>query len=352
LFIGFVAALLLTPVARSVAERTGAIDRPTGNKIHLRATPLMGGVAVYAAFVVTCFLVLPVRGPVVGVLVGGLGAVVVGVFDELFSLPPLTHLVGQTAVAVLAIVTGVGFVQHVSVPGPLTTPGLQLPAIIGIAFTIFWLVGMMNTVNFLDGLDGLATGVSIVTALLMATWAWEAYRDHRFLLPPNAHPADFVLPLALAGALLGFLPFNWHVAKIFLGDSGSMFLGFSLAALSIVGPTKLGTALLVLIIPVLDVAWAIVRRQVQGRSFLSGDKQHVYHRMLVLGLSHTQTVLILYALCIALGLLDLWLLKLQKLLAFLALALVAGSLYVVLEIRANRRLAKPVESPGVLRESP
>ncbi len=334
------------------AVRVGAIDRPTGNKIHLRATPLMGGVAVYAAFVATCFLVVPVRGPVVGVLVGGLGAVAVGILDELLTLPPLTHLVGQIAVAVLAIVTGVGFVRHVSVPGPLTTPGLELPAVIGVAFTIFWLVGMMNTVNFLDGLDGLATGVSTVTALLMATWAWEAYENHRFLLPPNAHPADFVLPLALAGALLGFLPFNWHVAKIFLGDSGSMFLGFSLAALSIVGPTKLGTALLVLIIPVLDVAWAIVRRQIRGRSFLSGDKQHVYHRMVDLGLSHTQTVLMLYALCIALGVVDLWLLKLQKLLAFVALAIVAGSLYVVLEIRANRRSVEQAETPGVLRKSP
>jgi UDP-GlcNAc:undecaprenyl-phosphate/decaprenyl-phosphate GlcNAc-1-phosphate transferase len=253
---------------------------------------------------------------------------------------------------VLAIVAGVGFVQHVSVPGPLSTPGLQLPAVIGIAFTIFWLVGMMNTVNFLDGLDGLATGVSAVTALLMATWAWEAYQDHRFLLPPTAHPADFVLPLALAGALLGFLPYNWHVAKIFLGDSGSMFLGFALAALSIVGPTKLGTALLVLIIPVLDVAWAIVRRQIRGRSFLSGDKQHVYHRMLDLGLSHTQTVLMLYALCIVLGALDLWLLKLQKLLAFVALAVVAGSLYVVLEIRANRRTVENPDATGALRETP
>ncbi len=344
--------MALTPIARLLAVRLGDIDRPTGNKIHLRATPLMGGVAVYAAFVVTCIFVVPIHGPVLGVLVGGLGAVVVGVLDELMNLSPVTHLAGQLAVAILAIVAGVGFVHQVSMPGPLTAPGLQLPAAIGVAFTIFWLVGMMNTVNFLDGLDGLATGVAIITALLMSIWAWEAYQDHRFLLPPTAHPADFVLPLALAGALLGFLPFNWHVAKIFLGDSGSMFLGFGLAALSIVGPTKLGTALLVLIIPVLDVAWAIVRRQIRGRSFLSGDKQHVYHRMLDLGLSHTQTVLMLYGLCIALGGLDLWLLKLQKLLAFLALGIIAGSIYVVLEIRANRLAVDSTESSGALRNSP
>jgi UDP-GlcNAc:undecaprenyl-phosphate GlcNAc-1-phosphate transferase len=314
----------------------GAIDRPVGNKIHTRPTPLMGGVAVYLGFALTCCLVLPVRGAVLGVLIGGLGAVLVGIVDELLTLPPLTHLAGQIGAALLAVVTGLGFVHTVSVPGPLTTPGFTLPAAVGVLFTVFWLVAMINTVNFLDGLDGLATGVGAITALLMATWAWEAYHEHRFYLPAQTHPADFILPLALAGALIGFLPFNWHVARIFLGDSGAMFLGFALAALSIVGPTKLGTALLVLIVPVLDVAWAVVRRQVRGRSFLSGDKQHVYHRMLDLGMSHTQTVLLLYALCIALGGLDLWLLKLQKLLAFLGLAAVAGFMYVVLELRATR----------------
>ncbi len=316
-----------------------------GNKIHTRATPLLGGTAVYIGFAVTCFLVLPVRGAVIGVLIGGLGAVLVGIADELMTLPPLTHLAGQIGVACLAIVSGLGFVVHVSVPGPLTAPGYTVPSAIGVVFTVFWLVGMMNTVNFLDGLDGLAAGIAAITSILMATWAWEAYQEHRFFLPSTAHPADFVLPLALAGALLGFLPFNWHTAKIFLGDSGAMFLGFSLAALSIVGPTKVGTALLVLIVPVLDVAWAIVRRQIRGRSFMSGDKQHVYHRMLDLGISHSNTVLLLYVLCIALGGLDLWLLKLEKLLAFVALAVLAAALYVMLELRATKQTQGPVDLP-------
>jgi UDP-GlcNAc:undecaprenyl-phosphate GlcNAc-1-phosphate transferase len=149
----------------------------------------------------------------------------------------------------------------------------------------------------------------------------------------------------LFGALLGFLPYNWHQARIFLGDSGSMFLGFALGALSIVGPTKLGTALLVLVIPVLDVAWAIVRRQARGRSFLSGDKQHVYHRMLDLGMGHRQTVVALYVLCILLGGLDLWLVKMQKLVAFLVVALIAGGMYVALEIRAGRTASRRIESP-------
>ncbi|HEX6507504.1 MAG TPA: MraY family glycosyltransferase [Chloroflexota bacterium] len=343
LLIGLVGSAVLTPLARRIAIGAHVIDRPIGDKIHTRATPLMGGIAVYLAFALTCLIVLPLSAALVGVLAGGLAAVAIGLLDEALTLPPLTHLAGQIAVAGIAIVAGVGYIHAVSVPGSLTAPGYRLPALIGVAITLVWLVGMMNTMNFLDGLDGLAAGVSALTALLMAIWAWEAYHLHRFFLPSTTHFADFVLPLALTGALLGFLPYNWHHAKIFLGDSGSMFLGFALGALSIVGPAKLGTALLVLIIPVLDVAWAIVRRQVRGRSFLTGDKQHVYHRMLQLGMSHTQTVLLLYLVCVALGGLDLWLIKLQKLVAFVVLVVVAGGVYVLLEIRATRKSVATVE---------
>jgi UDP-GlcNAc:undecaprenyl-phosphate GlcNAc-1-phosphate transferase len=278
------------------------------------------------------------------VIVGGAAAVLVGVLDEKVSLPPLIHLGGQVAAAAITVVAGVGYISSVSVPfSALTTPGFRLGAAAGIALTLVWLVGMMNTVNFLDGLDGLATGIATLAALLLAVWALEA--QHRFYLPPTAHHDDLILPLALAGALLGFLPYNWHQARIFLGDSGSMFLGLALGALSIVGPAKLGTALLVLIVPVLDVAWAIVRRQLRGRSFLTGDKQHVYHRMLELGISHTSTVLLLYFLCAALAGLDLMLIKLAKLVAFLVLAAATAGCFVLLELRASSRTAvKPPRS--------
>jgi len=301
----------------------------------------MGGLAVYCAFATAVIVLLPVGGPVVGVLLGGAAAVIVGLVDEFRNLPPLVHAGGQIIAAAVAIGTGVHVVTRISLPfATLTTPGMTIPGVLGLAFTLVWLVGMMNTVNFLDGLDGLASGVAGISALLLAAWAWEA--QHRFYLPLTGHDEALILPLALAGALLGFLPFNWHRASIFLGDSGSMFLGLTLGALSIVGPAKLGTALLILLIPVLDVAWAIVRRQVRGRSFLSGDKQHVYHRMLELGFGHTATVLFFYAACVALGVLDLVLYKGQKFLAFLALGIALGSLFVGLELRAvrdKRRLA-------------
>jgi UDP-N-acetylmuramyl pentapeptide phosphotransferase/UDP-N-acetylglucosamine-1-phosphate transferase len=158
------------------------------------------------------------------------------------------------------------------------------------------------------------------------------------------HREELVLPLALAGALLGFLPYNWHRASIFLGDSGSVFLGLALGALSIIGPAKLGTALLVLIIPILDVAWAVVRRRMQGRSFLAGDKQHVYHRMLHLGVRYTHVVLLFYLICAVLGTIDLLLYRFQKLLAFVLLVLLVSAVFVLLETRAQR--ISPGVAPG------
>ena len=336
MLIGFAAACILTPLARTMAVRCGVIDRPVGPKIHVRPTPLMGGVAVYLSFVLAALTILPPTKPVVGLLLGGLVAVVVGVLDEIRNLPPPVHLAGQIGAALVAVLTGVGIVRSVSDPfSGLTAPALPVPAVIGLVFTLFWLVGMMNTMNFLDGMDGLVTGIAALAALLLAVWASE---PSRFYLPPTLHHEDLLLPLALAGALLGFLPYNWHVARIFIGDSGTMFLGLALGALSIVGPAKLGTALLVLLVPVLDVAWAIVRRQLSGRSFLAGDKQHVYHRMRELGLGYTTIVLLLYFLCLALAVLDLELTKLAKLIAFLLLALVTGASFVALELRATRRV--------------
>lgn len=336
LLLGFLAALILTPLARLVSVRAGVIDHPVGFKIHTRSTPLMGGVAVYLAFAFAAVTLLPLSKPVVGLLVGGLAAVVVGVLDEILTLPPPVHFAGQIGAALIGVLAGLGVVQSLSSPfSALYSPGLRLPAAIGLVVTLLWLAGMMNAINFLDGLDGLATGVAALAALGLAAWASE---KHPYI-PAMVHHEDLILSAGFAGALLGFLIYNWHPARIFLGDSGSMFLGFALGALAIVGPAKLGTALLVLLIPVLDVAWAIVRRQLSGRSFLAGDKQHVYHRMLELGFGRTTTVLILYLLCFALAVLDIGLHgKLEKFVAFVILALVIGAAFMVLEFRASSRL--------------
>jgi len=341
---GVVLAALLTPVARLVALRTANLAPPTGGRIHTKPTPLMGGVAVYLAVAGIALAFLPLSPPVVGLLAGGLAALAVGLIDEYHSLPPLVHLGGQVAAAVIAVVSGIGVVRHISLPTtPLTHPGYELPLVVGAIGTVFWLVLMMNTINFLDGMDGLVSGVGGLAALLLAGWALE---PHPFLPFTTPHHEDIILPLALAGALFGFLVFNWHPARIFLGDSGSMFVGLALAALSIVGPTKFGTALVVMMIPVLDVAWAIVRRNLRGRNFLSGDKEHVYHRMLHLGTGYRTTVLLLYFLVVALAILDLALSKFDKLVAFVILAAVLSAVFVVLEMRASKRQATARAEPG------
>ncbi len=326
----------------AAANRLGIIDQPVGMKIHKRPTPLLGGVAVFITFAVVVVIAAPLDDPVRGVLLGGLAAVAVGVLDEVLTLPPLAHLLGQIATAGVAIAGGVGVIKYVSAPSnsPIT-PAVSVPLAIGLVLTMFWLVGMMNTINFLDGLDGLAPGIAAIAAVLLAIWASE---PHRFALP-STQPESVILPMALAGALLGFLAYNWNPARIFLGDSGSMFLGLALGALSIVGPAKLGTALIVLIVPVLDVAWAIVRRGMRGKSFLSGDKQHVYHRMVELGLSPTRTVVLLYAICIVLGIVDLLLLKLSKYIGFAVLVVILIAIFVLLEVRAETARAHYGSNP-------
>lgn len=310
--------------------------------LHTRPTPLMGGVAVYLAFALVTITALPLTPPVVGLLLGGLAAIAVGLADEFLNLSPPVHLAGQVGAALVAVIGGVGLIHSVSDPfSSLAAPATRLPLVLAVVVTIFWLVAMMNTVNFLDGLDGLAAGVVALSALLLAIWALH---PERFLITPTPNHEDLVMPLALVGALVGFLRYNWRPAKIFLGDTGALFLGLTIAGLAIIGPAKLATALLVLIIPVLDVAWAILRRSLHGRSFLTGDKQHVYHRMMEIPigkagsarrLSATQTVLLLYLLCIVLGGLDLFLVRFAKFIAILLLAVAAAAMFVILELRAS-----------------
>jgi UDP-GlcNAc:undecaprenyl-phosphate GlcNAc-1-phosphate transferase len=346
----------LTPLAIRAANRFGTIDRPVGQKIHSKPTPLLGGVAVYAGFLLVAILFLPFDGPVRGILAGGAIATTIGVLDDRLSLPPLIHLGGQICAAVVTIVVGLGVVRSLNNPFASAAQiasgkgGLAIPIVLGLAFTIFWIVGMMNTINFLDGLDGLSSGVGIIAALLLAWWASHPNVANYKAMTLFGH-AELVLPIILAGALLGFLPFNWHPARAFIGDSGVMFLGLGLGGISLLGATKIGTALLILSIPVLDVAWAIVRRQLHGKSFLTGDKQHVYHRMIELGMSQMTTVISLYALCVALGVMDLQLARKEKLVAVAIVMILAGLGFVGLEIAGNRRNGRQSaqESRGEIR---
>jgi len=224
-----------------------------------------------------------------GVLLGSSLIFAFGLWDDYRQLPPWPQFIAQFGVALIAIAFDI-IVERVTLP----IFGLTVfPHWITYPLTIFWVMGMINTVNWLDGLDGLATGVATIASLLFAIHAYSL-----------GQTIVALFPLALAAACLGFLPFNFHPARIFMG-SGSMLLGFALASLSILAPAKVATALLVLGIPIVDVAWLIIQRWRQRGNPVKSGRDHLHYRLLDLGLSQRQIVTLYYTFCTAFGLLAL-----------------------------------------------
>jgi UDP-GlcNAc:undecaprenyl-phosphate/decaprenyl-phosphate GlcNAc-1-phosphate transferase len=287
-----VLALAFSIVVRRLCLKYKLLDRPNARKVHRRPIPRLGGIAIFLAFVVVSMLLYrPVNAYEGRVYIGLLAAAVVTVavmaWDDIRGLPPLLRLGVQTLAAFIAIYpAGHGTLIEV-IHNPLITENngqTPLPLWIAVIFTWFWIVGMMNTINWVDGLDGLAAGVVTITALVMALISWLLGQQTAALLCA-----------ILAGATLGFLPLNWHPARLFMGDSGAMFLGLALAVLSNVGGAKLATMLLLLGLPILDTSRVILRRMRAGRSPLRFDTSHLHHRLLAGGLSQRQIVLIFYA---------------------------------------------------------
>ena len=313
LAIGLVAAaivsFLLTPVVRRIAIRYDAIDQPDARRVNERPVPRGGGVAVAIAFISVTTVLLVLNGSVhfadvptniqlidlVGLLLGGALAAAFGVLDDSWDLRARWQFGGQLALAAFAIWTGF-VVEFVTNPfGSGTRSGiLQLPLPIAIGFSVLWIAGMINSINFIDGLDGLSTGIGLIAAVTLGLIS---------LTDNVSQPYVAVLCFVLAGSLLGFLRWNFHPATIFTGTSGVMFLGYTLALLSILGTAKVPVATLVLGIPIIDAFWIIVRRLAQGRSPFSPDRGHLHHRLLDVGLSHRQTVLLIYAICLVLAVL-------------------------------------------------
>jgi UDP-GlcNAc:undecaprenyl-phosphate GlcNAc-1-phosphate transferase len=231
-------------------------------------------------------------------MVGTVFVFLFGLWDDRRELAAWPQFVAQ-AVAALIAIAGTVFIERFT--NPLTNQLVVIPEIVpafgwGIvaAITVFWVMGMMNTVNWLDGLDGLATGVGLIAATLFAI--------HSYRL---GQPEIALFPTALAGACLGFLPFNFHPARVFLGTAGAMVLGYALATLSILAPARIATALLVLVVPIVDVAWLIVSRWRRGDSPTQAGRDHLHHRLLDLGLSQRQIVFVYYLFCLSFGLMAL-----------------------------------------------
>jgi len=311
LVVGFVLAgliaLALTPLIRTLVRQHGILDRPDERRFHRRPLPRGGGVAVVVAFLVVGGAAAlmdgaipgmatsrPVpAGQILGLFVGGFVAAVIGAIDDVLDLRARWQLLGQLAVAGIAVAFGIT-VRYIA--NPFGTDNIPFPDIVAILFTVVWIVGMINSINFIDGLDGLSTGIGMIAAITLGVLS---------LTVQPGQPLVALLCFVLAGALLGFLRWNFHPAVIFQGSAGVMFMGYTLAVLAILGEAKVIVALLVLAVPIVDTFWVIVRRLSSGRSPFSPDRGHIHHRLLDLGLSHRATVLLIYAVCATLGLMSL-----------------------------------------------
>ncbi|SYX86524.1 MraY family glycosyltransferase [Paenibacillus alvei] len=307
---GCLAALLLatglTPLVKKFAIKVGAVDVPNARKVHTRIMPRMGGLAIFAAFVLTLLgLMLFIPDTLLGssrdanlvkaMLAGGSIIILIGALDDRVELSAKAKLLGQI-VAACVVVFGFDLtVDFVNVP--FGDKYLFIETWIAIPLTIFWIVGVTNAINLIDGLDGLAAGVSaiaIATILVMAIFM--------------GNPVIILLCSILLGSIIGFLFFNFHPAKIFMGDSGSLFLGFSLAVLSMLGFKQIAimsfiTPLLIIGVPLSDTFFAIVRRWLQKKPIFAPDKGHLHHCLRELGFSHRKTVLIIYGIAAFFGLL-------------------------------------------------
>ncbi|TAK37045.1 MAG: undecaprenyl/decaprenyl-phosphate alpha-N-acetylglucosaminyl 1-phosphate transferase, partial [Chloroflexota bacterium] len=298
-----VATLSLTPAARWLALRTGIVDNPNARKLHRNAVPLLGGLAMYVAFMAV-LLIFNDRfnfQQLVGILLGASLVSFFGIWDDSRGLRPLVKLLGQAAAAVVLILSGV----QVSLFGN--------PAWPDIALTIFWIVGITNAFNLLDNMDGLSGGIAAVSAAFFLVLAGTS---GQFLVAG--------LAAAILGAALGFLRYNFNPASIFMGDTGSLFLGFMLAALGIklrFENTTLVTwmiPILVLAIPILDTTLVTISRARRGLNpFTSPGKDHISHRLVAMGMTHREAVMTLYLACGALGLSAIFLSKASVMEAYL-----------------------------------
>lgn len=291
LFISF----LITPLARKLAIKVGALDEPKcDRKIHKEPMPYFGGLAIYIA-IISCILVfLPHNKANVSIIVGATLLVLAGVIDDMYDMPAKLKLLVQLLAAVVAVVGGIRI--HF-ITNPFELSGMSMLNNFSIPITIIWIVGITNAVNFSDGMDGLAAGVSGIAALSLLVTALT--KGHYFITVQCA---------IVAGAAFGFLPYNFNPAKIFMGDTGSMLLGYMLSIVGIMGMIKSAAAITLIVpilaigIPILDTFFAIIRRLINKRPIMQADKEHLHHQLLGKGLNQKQTVLTLYLISILLGL--------------------------------------------------
>ena len=324
--IALCAALAATPLVIAFARRTGALDRPDARKVHARPIPRIGGIGIYAAFMLSILVQLvfvdltpEFMTSLIGLMAGGTIIVAIGIIDDYCDLPAKVKLLGQILAAAVLVI---GFDVRIDF---ITDPfgDFIYLELFAIPATIFWIVGLTNTVNLIDGLDGLAAGVSSIAAVTIFLVAME-----------EGIPFVAMVTAALAGAAIGFLWYNFNPARIFMGDTGSMFLGFILAGISIVGAVKSAATIALIVpilalgLPILDTTFAIVRRARNHRPIFKPDKGHLHHRLLARGFTQKQAVLLMYVVSALFGLCALALTAVSMQAAVLIILIVAVAVFI------------------------
>jgi len=284
-------AFTTTPAVSVLAYKIGAIDVPKDNRrMHKKPTPRIGGLAIFAGFVVATLVFCEITPELVSIWLGGLIIVVVGVIDDCISINAWIKLLAQIGVALIAVSQGV-VVEYINFFGTYVNFGVW-----AIPITVVWIVGLTNAINLIDGLDGLACGVSAICSISLL-----------LVMLLKGDIASAMLTAVVVGACLGFFPFNSNPAKIFMGDTGALFLGYTMAVISVSGLFKTHTFISFMIplsifgLPICDTAFAFIRRILRGKSPFSPDRGHLHHKLIDMGFNQKQSVYILYAICGILG---------------------------------------------------
>ncbi len=340
--ISFIIALITTPIVKELARKVGAVDDPGRDKdpsrrMHHHPIPRMGGLAIFLGFLLSVLIFVQLDRQIKSLLLGAVIIVVLGIFDDIYDLPALLKF-GVQIVAALIAVLGGNRIEILSNPNIFSQNLYWTLGWLSIPVSVLWIVAITNAVNLIDGLDGLACGVSTISSMTLLVIA--------LIVGEATTP---VLVAALVGGCLGFLPYNLNPAKIFMGDTGSTFLGYALGVISIRGLFKLYTIIsfvvpfLMLGLPIFDTAFAFIRRIAHGQSPMHADRSHVHHRLIDMGLSQKQAVAVLYIISAILGLSAVVLTTsgpLRAMLVLLALC-VAGA--VAMRIFLHNNVAHPAE---------
>jgi UDP-GlcNAc:undecaprenyl-phosphate GlcNAc-1-phosphate transferase len=283
-FTSLVTVLIVTPFVIKLAKKIGAVDKPNNRKVHAKVMPRLGGLAIFIGVIVGYYAVGLFNQQISAISVGGILIILLGILDDLYELSAKIKLLGQIGVAGLVVYSGLT-IDILTIPfvGTYDLGWTTYP------ITIFWIVAITNAINLIDGLDGLSAGISVISIATIAVMA--GFADKILIL---------TLSMILLGSIIGFLFYNFHPAKIFMGDTGSLFLGYSISILSLLGLYKSVTLfsfivpIIILGVPIFDTSFAIIRRIVNKRPISAPDKSHLHHRLLALGLSHRNTVLVIY----------------------------------------------------------